>query len=1439
MSNHILNLFGNSLNAIRISLLSLFVLFQINTFGVGLTNNNIPLVNAVGSGFEENKGQFLSTAGEEIPFVYYTLQSEGISIYLTKKGLTYLFIKPESMAGSSILRDTINTQLENYKYQWHRVDMELEDASISPDNIIKELPTAADQFYYIGNRERIAAKQYQKITIKNIYPNIDWVLYFADNKNLKYDFVIHPGGDYKKIKLLYIGADKVAEEKTDEITIQTPLGTIKDGHLYCYTKENEQEVKSAYSIQATITKPKDDYTGALLPKSFSAYEVTFNLNNFAHQSQTLVIDPRLVWSTLFAGSGANVYASARDMCTDVNGNLFIGGSSRGPGFPVLNASTYYNGSVINSPNYGFVSKFTNTGVLLWSTYFGSTNCIMYNPGICTDVSGNVYMTGSVSGVNFPTQNTGTYYDNTWASAGLGDPDAFIIEFNSNGVRQWATYFGGLRLDEADDVYTDSKGNLFIIGMTRSTDFPIQNGGGYFDNTINGGRDVFIAKFDNLHNLLWSTYYGGSAGNNEPKGLCVDALDNLFIVGQTSSLSFPLQNAGTYFQSTNNGIAMTWDIFISKFSNNGNLLWSTYLGGSAYDSSTDICVDKQNNIFIEGITSSSNFPFPSVNGGAGAYFDNSISGSHDALFLKFDNNGNYLWGTLFGGNQQDGFLQGPTPNSIICTDDCGNMYACITTSSFDIETTEQPCDNTAYTDSTHSGSCGLFQTDQMILKFSNGGKLHWSTFWGGEGWEQTGSISIDPFNNLFISGDWGSFQCTTVPIFPFVNPGNNAYFDDAIGIGRGAPFISKFAPPVYDAVSTPASCICDGTANLTVNGTPFNTTGSCNMPFTWKANNNSVVGTTAALNNLCSGNYSVEISDSINCVFDTAYINVTSNISIISLIGNSTSATCGNNNGSVSVTPSGGFGNYTYNWSVAGNTNAGISNLAAGIYSATISDENHCSTLTTLTITSIPTITVIPFIIPVSCFGENDGSATANITGAGPSVNYSWNNGQTTATATGLRANTFSVTVTNNVGCSTQTTVTITEPPLLTATLSAIDPICYNGLTGSVSISLAGGTIPYFYSWNNGQTTANVTGIGAGVYTATVMDNNGCIFTQNAIVSNPAQFIITIPPVTKVCEGQQATINTSLAGGTSPFNYLWSNGQTTALISPAITSTISYSVIVTDANGCLTQAVTTVAPYPLPIVNFTSDNTQGCGPLCINFLNTTPNTNTQQWSFGNNNFSSSQNFNHCYTTPGNYPVTLTVSDNNGCSNGLTQNNYITVHPNPIASFIAKPQTTTLLNPTVNFTDQSHGAISWAWNFGDVNNSSASIQNTNYTYQDTGSYKVQLIVSNEFGCLDTSYEFIEIKADFALYVPNTFTPNGDGMNDIFSPLGTGIETGNYELYIYDRWGDLIFQSGNIMMGWNGKANNGTLTAQEDTYVWIIKLTDILGEKHRYAGHINLIK
>ena len=112
-------------------------------------------------------------------------------------------------------------------------------------------------------------------------------------------------------------------------------------------------------------------------------------------------------------------------------------------------------------------------------------------------------------------------------------------------------------------------------------------------------------------------------------------------------------------------------------------------------------------------------------------------------------------------------------------------------------------------------------------------------------------------------------------------------------------------------------------------------------------------------------------------------------------------------------------------------------------------------------------------------------------------------------------------------------------------------------------------------------------------------------------------------------------------------------------------------------------------------------------------------------------------------------------------------------------------------------------------------------------------MQLIVSNEFGCLDTSYEFIEIKADFALYVPNTFTPNGDGMNDIFSPLGTGIETGNYELYIYDRWGDLIFQSGNIMMGWNGKANNGTLTAQEDTYVWIIKLTDILGEKHRYAS------
>jgi len=199
-----------------------------------------------------------------------------------------------------------------------------------------------------------------------------------------------------------------------------------------------------------------------------------------------------------------------------------------------------------------------------------------------------------------------------------------------------------------------------------------------------------------------------------------------------------------------------------------------------------------------------------------------------------------------------------------------------------------------------------------------------------------------------------------------------------------------------------------------------------------------------------------------------------------------------------------------------------------------------------------------------------------------------------------------------------------------------------------------------------------------------------------------------------------------------------------------------------------------------------NDTDACGSLCVQFACAL--SGTYQWNFGDGNNSIQQNPSHCYTVPGDYNVSLTVTDANGCSGTATNLNWIHVYPQPAAAFSADPIVTTIMSPTVSFTDLSSGASAWTWTFGDALGGSTQ-QHPTYTYADTGYYQVMLITTNQYGCADTAYLGIDINDDFTFYAPNSFTPNGDGKNDTWSPYGIGIDAGDYRLLIYDRWGNLI--------------------------------------------------
>ncbi|TND02589.1 MAG: hypothetical protein FD123_4051 [Bacteroidetes bacterium] len=298
---------------------------------------------------------------------------------------------------------------------------------------------------------------------------------------------------------------------------------------------------------------------------------------------------------------------------------------------------------------------------------------------------------------------------------------------------------------------------------------------------------------------------------------------------------------------------------------------------------------------------------------------------------------------------------------------------------------------------------------------------------------------------------------------------------------------------------------------------------------------------------------------------------------------------------------------------------------------------------------------------------------------------------------------------------------------------------------------------------------------------------------------------------------------------------------------------SYSVILTveDSIGCKTKDTAQVTVYPLPVVSFTSDINSGCSPLCVNFtdLSTVAGStiNAWSWDFGNGNTDNTQNpSNICYLQQGDYTVTLTVTSVEGCSSTDLIVDMIHVIPGPQADFILGPQPVTITNPLIYFTDKSFPVpSSWTWDFGDpldlVNNTS-TLQDPSHMYGDTGAYCARLIVTGDNGtCPDTMIKCLEISPDILTWIPNSFTPNNTGVNDVFLPVFSDASVvKDFEMLIFDRWGNLVFKTNDPSLGWDGKVQGSSIKVQLDTYVYKIMVTDkYIGKEYRYIGHVNVIR
>jgi predicted SpoU family rRNA methylase len=481
-------------------------------------------------GFSLNRGHINKEA-----LIY--SKGPGFNVYITEKGLSFTIFSFEK---------------ENIKV-W-RIDYDLIGGNIKKENITfeDEIENYYENYYTQYAPDGILfVKLYRKVRIKEVYPGIDWILRYDENGSFHHEFEARPNSNIAQIKIKVKNAQIELTDEGRSVLLKTLIGTIKDGNLIAY--EGKKEITAKYTIKGNL--------------------LSFEIKDYEGREKLLIDPHALVWATYYGGSS---WDFATSISRDANGNVFVVG---------------------------------------WTI---STNFPKYNPG------------------------GGAYYQPNRA----GSWDAFILKFNNNGNRLWATYYGGSSYDEANSISTDANGNVFVVGGTLSTNFPTYDPGGgvYYQGTNAGYYDAFILKFNNDGIRLWATYYGGN-DDDYASSISTDANGNVFVVGETWSINFPTYDpgGGAYYQPACGGCPTYYDAFILKFNNSGVRLWATYYGGSSYDGANSISTDANGNVFVVGGTDSPDFP--TYNPGGGAYFDGTCGtdgncnydGTYrypDAFILKF-------------------------------------------------------------------------------------------------------------------------------------------------------------------------------------------------------------------------------------------------------------------------------------------------------------------------------------------------------------------------------------------------------------------------------------------------------------------------------------------------------------------------------------------------------------------------------------------------------------------------------------------------------------------------------------------------------------------------------------------------------------------------------------------------------------------------------------
>lgn len=1333
--------------------------------------------------FKENKGQFNAA-------VNFKSEIFNGAMFLTKKGILYSFYDKSNLEYGEIDRANFDAIVK-----CHSVKIEFENSN--PSFLIKKRRKSTSyENYYKGTDKSKWAKEvysFNEVTYENIYDNVDFKI-FEYEGSVKYDFIVKPLANVNDISFKYEGQDKLSIED-GALIIETSLQDIIEQKPYAYQIINGEKIE----VDCNFVIKEN--------------QVFFQFPNQYNTFYELVIDPIIVFSSYVNSTSDNFGFAAT---YDTNECSFVSGIVFGTGYPTSLGAydiTWAGGSTF--PFYADVaiSKFTPEGdSLLYSTYLGGTDGEVPHSMVTND-QGELYVYGTTGSSNFPMLSSS--YDNSF-NGGTGitpnskstsfsnGSDIFLVKFNAAGTALLgATFIGGssndglntvlgLAYNHGDeyrgDIVLDNAGNAYVVSTTNSTNFPVIGG----TTSPGGSSSAVVFKFNStLSGLIWSSYFGGS-GNDAGHGIARDAMGNFFITGGTSSTSIG---------AANNAIAGGIDGYLAKFNSLGVLQTSRYTGTAVYDQSYFIQTDVNDDVFIMGQSLGSMPIFSS-----GPVYSN--AGSHQFV-QKYNNALTTLeMGTTIGKNGTSIDFS-PTAFNI---SSCGMIYICGWGGIMNVRAGGSTNGLPTYR-AYQGGSSG---SDFYIMLLEKDAKaLFNATYFGGAtGAEHVdgGNSKFDDKGNIYQAVCAGCASSNDYPTTMGSWSDTNGYSNNC----NAALFKFKI-DTIFSNPTIPFTTICfpdpANFGNLSVGSNAyfwdFGDGNTSNLEFpshTYSATGQYIVNLIAYDTNGC--------------------LDPDTNKLVIDVLGPPILATspnvtrCPNQPTSLFA-----YGASSYVWSPSATLNSAVGSNPTATTAVTttymVIGTGTCGTDTgyiTITVNAVPPVLRTS---PDTTICPND-SVRLFAFGA---INYNWtpSNSLSNSTIYNPKAapsstTTYTVIGSNACGFDTANIVVTTRP--INFNTSPDSTLC---LGDSMKLRAGSGSshvwTPAVRILNSNTASPTVFPISSMNYYLAAITNDGCAGndTVSIMVINPP-----IPSLTNdlnSCPHQPIVLTAT--GATS---YVWSppykiSSTSGSTVTSTTDTTTTYYV--DFSNICFTQRDSvTITVSNIKAVSSPDDTV--CSSDSVNL-----------WAYGGDQYTWYPSANVAEPTN-----SITKAKSNGATvfyvvvkngDGCIDTAYTSVVFYPKSFLDAGPNQVLVHGASTNLA-ATHSAGNFYWN-PDFTLFCDTCPNTTVKPEIATDYIANLV--DTFGCIIT--DTVRILMDGSIYIPNSFSPNRDCKNEKF--IIYGMDLIEYDIEIYNRWGELVYKSQNINDSWDGTFKGKLVPI--GTYVWKLTYLDARLLRTIKYGHVNVLR